>query len=97
MILRMMLGKKFFEDCLKKQNDCKSALEDNKASLKNMKEVAEMCSYLADMFLFVLNDEDKAMECLELHNSFSELADKYQKHVDTYIGLILEYDEMMNI
>lgn len=97
MILRMMLGKKFLEDCLEGQKDCKRALEDSKASLKNMKEAAERCSYLADMFLFVFNDEDQAMESLELYNSFSEFADKYQRHVDMYIGLILDYDEMMDV
>jgi len=45
----------------------------------------------------ILRDENKAMECLELYNSFSEFVDKYQNHVDNYIGLILDYDEMLNI
>ncbi len=97
MILRMMLGKKFFEDCLKEQNDCKRALEENKVSLKKMKEAAERCSQLTDLFLFVFNDEKKAMECLELYNSFLEFVDKYQKCVDNYVGLILDYDEMMDV
>lgn len=93
----MMLGKKFFEDCLEAQKDCKCALEDAKASLKKMKKAAERCSYLNDIFLFEFNDENKAMECLELYNSFSEFVNKYQNQVDEYIGIILDYDEMLSI
>lgn len=97
MILRMILGKKFINDCLKNQNECKLHLEKNKELVREMKSHVERCSYLTDMFLFVFKDEANAMECLELHRCYSQHLNSFQDNVNTYIGLILSYDEMMGV